>query len=324
MRSLRVNGAPCGPFDVVLVDGAEPAALSAAVAARAGLGLETGGFYLATGDGAVVPLTSSLPDALTTLTFHLVRPSFVPPVGTADAGAPSAPARSPVAPPVTSSGASSASPPPSQPAAPPPAELTQPLLAPDSLTPPLLTPDSSTAPEPELAAAGKSPERDRRASSVADAPFVERRPSLWRRLSLQVAAERGSDSARPAGGRTSEVLEGMERLNRLSTDLANERTLLAWIRTCLASMRTALALLAANEHAGSVPFYATQAGVTAFLLLASVTGGWRYHKIKAAVSTKVPPASFGRTSLRPINVLVAACAVTSAVGLVAQSFGLDW
>ena len=39
---------------------------------------------------------------------------------------------------------------------------------------------------------------------------------------------------------------------------------------------------------------------------------------------ELPPASCGRTSLRPINVLVAACAVTSAVGLVAQSFGLDW
>ena len=34
------------------------------------------------------------------------------------------------------------------------------------------------------------------------------------------------------------LLEGMERFNRLSTDLANERTLLAWIRTSLAAIRT--------------------------------------------------------------------------------------
>ena len=39
-------------------------------------------------------------------------------------------------------------------------------------------------------------------------------------------------------------IEGLERLSRLTTDLANERTLLAWIRTCLASIRTLFAYLA--------------------------------------------------------------------------------
>lgn len=43
-------------------------------------------------------------------------------------------------------------------------------------------------------------------------------------------------------------IDSMTRLQRLTTDLANERNLLAWGRTALAASRTCLAFFAVNGH----------------------------------------------------------------------------
>ena len=93
-----------------------------------------------------------------------------------------------------------------------------------------------------------------------------------------------------------EALYGMERMSRLSTDLANERTLLAYVRTILAIMRTAFVTMGI---VGLGAFWEVVQKFTVFLTLmtmvtCAIIGIYRYYRIARIVSLKNIPASFGR------------------------------
>mmetsp|Transcript_19852 Transcript_19852/g.28539 ORF Transcript_19852/g.28539 Transcript_19852/m.28539 type:complete len:249 (-) Transcript_19852:195-941(-) len=99
-------------------------------------------------------------------------------------------------------------------------------------------------------------------------------------------------------------IDAMTRLQRLTTDLANERNLLAWGRTALASSRTTLAFLALSGDTdfGRISVRITSIGfiVVAFLMMAM--GLDRYNKIKRVLMTPKPPPLFDRLSNAPLPI----------------------
>ena len=111
----------------------------------------------------------------------------------------------------------------------------------------------------------------------------------------------------------------LDRMSRLSTDLANERTLLAWVRTALAAARTAfsyMGLSAAGAGWGAELF--TCACVMAALAIAfPAMGLQRYAQIKRILHLpdSAMPAQFDRVSVRPLVWLLLACSLASAVGV---------
>ena len=125
-----------------------------------------------------------------------------------------------------------------------------------------------------------------------------------------------------AASRQEEVLEGLDRLGRLNTDLANERTLLAWIRTNLAVMRTCFAMinLSGIGKAWEDSVRVAQVLMTTLMLLLSVTGAWRYYKLKGIIYMTVPPKYFGLISLKPTNFLVIVSSITVAIGMYATGW----
>ena len=70
MRSVRIVGAECGPFEVALLDGSDDA-FAKAIAVRAELAVDD--FYLSVGgaEGPVIPLTAALPESVTELHLHI-------------------------------------------------------------------------------------------------------------------------------------------------------------------------------------------------------------------------------------------------------------
>merc|ERR1712217_178750 len=90
--------------------------------------------------------------------------------------------------------------------------------------------------------------------------------------------------------------------SRMATDLANERTLLAWLRTILAIVRTAFAYLSIKDHGiwKSVELSA-RAGLFAAVLGGGVTGWLRYNVIKELTFKREIPKRFGRFSIKFFN-----------------------
>ena len=227
LRVTRADGGP--PFQVVLLEGACAASLSASVAGIVGLRpSETFFLSLATDPTAVVPLTSALPDGME-LAIHRVQHTAVPPAAASSGKASNAASSSRSNPPTAAGKAPATASPnlmPNSAAAPEsgaPASLTQPLLAMQLSAPAQADPPADLV------------------DSRRDSSETPKRPSsLLRRLSLgAINSEHFATKTADDAKKTEELLDGLARFNRLTTDLANERTLLAWIRTCLAAMRTA-------------------------------------------------------------------------------------
>ena len=142
----------------------------------------------------------------------------------------------------------------------------------------------------------------------------------------------GGDEAAGGGGRdpgpeavedrrteaelVSDQLTAVERFSRLTTELANERTLLAWIRTTLASMRTAYSLSSLQSNDGSFWRVLTEAAeliICGFTIATAFNGIFRYQRIKDALLSRTPLKRFGRRTLRPYNGLVSLVAVAVAI-----------
>lgn len=117
--------------------------------------------------------------------------------------------------------------------------------------------------------------------------------------------------------------EGMLHMSKLATDMANERTLLAWIRTVLAIMRTAFATL------GMTGVTATWVLVNQFSLYCITTlmaascgvGIYRYYKIRHMLMLKSVPDGFKRTPMWPLVTVLGAAVIAVAAASYAQ--GID-
>lgn len=323
---------------LLLVEGADSAALVFALNSR--LGLAGRPFHLtAPGSDAVVPLTAALPGGLT-LALHV--PVLVqevrPPCSASWQSAPSAPAP--------------ARPPPSQgqslhqgPQAIEAQHYVPPALPAGALLAAALA-DVPTSPE-QAAAAAKShceelaepfmmveepwdreerPQERRRTWSGAEpgtaSPGSQQQPDGLRPASLShypSQADLDMNTMAQAAVSTAEAAESIDRFGRLSTDLANERTLLAWLRTAMAAIRTTFAFL--DITAGdkglfwmSSVWLSRTCMITA-IMVATLTGIRRYSCVKEVTYQLRPPQSFGRISVFWFNYLLVTCVMVMMAGM---------
>merc|ERR1719221_2065115 len=126
-------------------------------------------------------------------------------------------------------------------------------------------------------------------------------------VDVQAMAQEAQDLVRS----TAVAAESIDRFGRLSTDLANERTLLAWLRTAMAAIRTAFSFmdLSAGDHGFfwmSSVVMSRVAMITA-ILVATLTGIRRYSCVKQVTYMLYPPQNFGRLSIFWFNFLIVAC-----------------
>eukprot|EP00928_Gymnodinium_smaydae_P036729 TRINITY_DN25628_c0_g1_i1.p1 TRINITY_DN25628_c0_g1~~TRINITY_DN25628_c0_g1_i1.p1 ORF type:complete len:313 (-),score=43.42 TRINITY_DN25628_c0_g1_i1:82-963(-) len=121
-----------------------------------------------------------------------------------------------------------------------------------------------------------------------------------------------------AAQQADQFVTAMERFQRLSTDLANERTLLAWIRTNMAAIRTVFSFYAMTGVSKFWDFslITSETMMATLVIVLAVTGHTRYYRIKDAIMLREPPATFGRTSLRYTYVVLVVASVTTALGII--------
>merc|ERR1712066_720464 len=108
-------------------------------------------------------------------------------------------------------------------------------------------------------------------------------------------------------------------MSRLSTDLANERTLLAWMRTALAVLRTALAIAFLGISAGGWFWWGSvmlaKLSMVTAIFAAAYVGIQRYTRIRRITFLAYPPKHWGRLSVSWFNYLIILAAVVMMAGL---------
>lgn len=111
------------------------------------------------------------------------------------------------------------------------------------------------------------------------------------------------------------TLSDFQRWSRLSTELANERTLLAWIRTALAAERTVFSFLGykATEHLWHRIYIACTALLATVTVIFGFLGVERYYKIKKAITTAQPPGRYSRFTLQPALLALAVILAVVAI-----------
>jgi uncharacterized membrane protein YidH (DUF202 family) len=292
-RLLRLTDADTEEaFEVYVLPKMEPAALVQAVSARLG---HTNGFFLTTTSnrqGAVVPLSAELPDGCSLVVHKATQPRA------ASNGASDSFQQRQERLPSSGSG--------SKP------EAT------NSMTQPLLLQPCGCINE---AATSSSRPMGFDAPGHLDSG-VEAMPADAMAAAASTPPGRRAHPQGSIGSSVSNQLQGLERLSRLTTDLANERTLLAWTRTCLASIRTLFAFLEVRSaDAGwQVWKLITEMSMATVVLACAGLGAWRYFAIKRILSQKVPPQHFGRISIRPLCALLVLVAVATSTAIYAQKW----
>lgn len=119
-----------------------------------------------------------------------------------------------------------------------------------------------------------------------------------------------------------EMFNAVQRMSRLTTDLANERNLLAWGRTALAAARTSLAFLGVGGLSlfGDV---SQQIATIAFMVVALVTvmhAVHRYKKIKFILMQPEPPLHFDRLSNVPLYVVLMILLLLALIAIASQQW----
>eukprot|EP00928_Gymnodinium_smaydae_P000663 TRINITY_DN10253_c0_g2_i1.p1 TRINITY_DN10253_c0_g2~~TRINITY_DN10253_c0_g2_i1.p1 ORF type:complete len:350 (-),score=62.10 TRINITY_DN10253_c0_g2_i1:324-1373(-) len=341
-KTVRLRLAEDGlVFKLVLIDGAEPSALAEAVAARVARHCGTsaapkGGFYLTSGadpDGAVVPLSSSLPDGLE-LTLHPVLRPQSSPASASRSRAPSASGErelgeyDPRAPllPWAEASASSGSP------------VSQRNRGDTSESRPSfgVLPNGNGCGKAERCEAARQDVNVVQTPSAQQSTPPREPPStplggLFRASSSFGSFSRlwpvADDNKSPSDTQTSEVhtqrmVDSVERFSRLTTDLANERTFLAWMRTTLAAVRTLFTFYSMSgvSEMFQDSLYVSEIGMASVMLIATLTGRWRYTRMKTIINRKVPPRWFGRISITYLYVVLLVVTLITAANIYAGTW----
>lgn len=119
-----------------------------------------------------------------------------------------------------------------------------------------------------------------------------------------------------------EFISSMTRFQRLSTDLANERTLLAWGRTAFAAIRTCFAYLGLEgvNKFGKDSLNTTIIGFALLGVIIFIIGAQRYMAIKMVVAMEKPPEHFNRLSNYPYLFISTAFLILTVITVA----GDDW
>lgn len=188
------------------------------------------------------------------------------------------------------------------------------------------TVSSSTA-SPLLAAASLNGPEEFQQTSEGNVPLVqrqEREPAtpFPRPITEDSERQQSANSMYASFVAINDVAVTVDRFSRLSTELANERTLLAWVRTGLAAIRTTFTYYDLSADLaiwrGSIIF--SQIAMMTVVLFSAVAGAIRYNKIKSVLRQAEPPQEFGRISMHWFNALVVMSSIATAAGVYARTW----
>lgn len=118
------------------------------------------------------------------------------------------------------------------------------------------------------------------------------------------------------------VLTSVQRMSRLTTDLANERNLLAWGRTALAAARTALAFLGVTALTlyGEVMAQFVTISFMVLALVFTIHAVHRYHRIKEILMMPDPSLEFRRLSNKPLYLALTLLFLLALVTIASQQW----
>lgn len=129
-----------------------------------------------------------------------------------------------------------------------------------------------------------------------------------------------TETRQQAAGLVSAVAT-VDRLQRLTLDLANERTLLAWTRTSLAAMRTLFPFLGqSGEGLLWLGVMSSRFGMVTLCIMTGIFGVMRYVQVKRVTFAPVTgTVSFGRATIHWFtSLLILSCVVMAASMYVAS------